>query len=330
MFPGAPELFIDLSTGINPCPYPLPPLPDEIFARLPDPTAIRRLAEIAARYYGAASADHVVPAPGTQILLPILAKLVSAGRAAVVGPAYAEHMRAAVLAGHCAAEVTDLEQLRGADLAIVVNPNNPDGRIFSRPALLSIADKLSLRGGMLIVDEAFADVMPAELSLAGETTRDNVVVLRSFGKFFGLAGLRLGFALAAPRVAERINAMLGPWAVAGPAIFVGTVALADEAWRAATLSRLAEAGRRLDRLLVQAGLEILGGTSLYRLTQSAKAPELFNQFGRRGILLRRFVERPTWLRWGLPKDEVEWERLSAALSACSGLGERQATRTAGG
>ncbi len=233
LFPGAPEPFIDLSTGINPFPYPIPHLPAELFTRLPEQAALDRLAALAARAYGAPSAAHLVAAPGTQILLPQVAALVRPGRAAVLGPTYAEHIRAAAHAGHQVAEVADLAGLRNVDLAIVVNPNNPDGRIVPRDALLACADALPAHG-LLVVDEAFMDVCPAAGSLAPDTGRPNVVVLRSFGKFFGLAGVRLGFALAAPAVAARLRAGLGPWAVAGPAIAIGAAALQDEAWAAAT------------------------------------------------------------------------------------------------
>src|SRR5207248_8288558 len=142
------------------------------------------------------------------------------GRAVVLGPTYAEHLSAAVLAGHRASEVADSEELRSADLAVVVNPNNPDGRIVPQAQLLDIARDLRGRGGILVVDEAFADVAP-DIGLAGDLDCGNIVLLRSFGKFFGLAGLRLGFALAAPHLARRLEALLGPWAVSGPAVFIG-------------------------------------------------------------------------------------------------------------
>ena len=314
MFPDAPEPFIDLSTGINPHPYPLPALPAGIFSRLPDRASVRRLAAVAAQSYGAPSADCVVPAGGTQILLPQVAMLVPPGRAAVLATTYAEHLRAAALAGHSPTEASDLEQLRRADLAIVVNPNNPDGRIVAKDVLLDIADELSRRGGILVIDEAFADVAPAGASLAGDVGRDNIVVLRSFGKFFGLAGLRLGFALAAPDLANRLDAVLGPWAVAGPAIMIAAKALADATWKARTIMNLAEAANRLDRLLANAGLEIVGGTSLYRLTRCADARAMFRHLGGAGVLVRCFDEHPTWLRWGLPPDDAAWRRLSDALA----------------
>ena len=324
LFPAAPEPFIDLSTGINPHPYPIGSLRPETFARLPEPAAIERLAAAAAEAYGAPSAAHVVAAPGTQSLIPLLAALLAPGRAAVLGPTYAEHIGAARRIGHCVEEVADIGGLHGVDLAVAVNPNNPDGRIVSREALLACADDLRPRG-LLVVDEAFMDVGTIELgtidvglrvtSLAGDVGGRNIVVLRSFGKFFGLAGLRLGFALAAPDVVARLRAALGPWPVAGPAIAVGTTALLDEVWAQATRARLAQSAVRLDRILSHAGLEVVGGTSLFRLVRTPFAAGLFGHLGRAGILVRRFTEHATWLRFGLPAGEPDWTRVEAALAA---------------
>src|SRR3974377_1614905 len=222
MFPNASQPFIDLSTGINPYSYPLPRLAAATFVRLPDETVLRGLCGAGARAYGASSAEEVVPAPGTQILLPLVAKMALPGRAAVLGPTYSEHLRAATLAGHDVAEVSGLDQMSEARLAVVVNPNNPDGRILPKSLLLDLADNLPRRAVIVVVDEAFADVMPAELSVAAALAdRRNIVVLRSFGKFFGLAGLRLGFALTSSNIACRLKAWLGPLAASGPAIHFG-------------------------------------------------------------------------------------------------------------
>jgi cobalamin biosynthetic protein CobC len=257
----------------------------------------------------------VVAAPGTQILLPCVAALLPSGRAAVLGPTYAEHARVARLVGHAVTEVADIRRLRDADLAVVANPNNPDGCVLDKSQLLDLADELRRRGGLLMVDEAFMDVGPAGASLSGEVTRGNIVVLRSFGKFFGLAGLRLGFAVAAPEIAARLKAWLGPWAVSGPAIAIGETALADLAWAKATRTTLAADARRLDELLTGSGLDIVGGTPLFRLVRTVKAEALFHYLGGAGILVRRFVEQPTWLRFGLPGHEEAWRRLGAALAA---------------
>jgi len=318
LFPDAPEPFIDLSTGINPHSYPVPPPSPDLFARLPEPAALDRLAAIAAGAYGAPSRDCVVPAPGTQILLAPVAALVPPGRAAVLGPTYGEFARAAALAGHEVTEVGDIEQLRDSDLAVVANPNNPDGRVFKRDELLDLADARGSRG-LLLIDEAFMDVGPAGASLSGEVARHNIVVLRSFGKFFGLAGLRLGFALAKPDIATRLVASLGPWAVSGPAIAIGEVALADYAWAKTMRQRLEGEARRLDAALAEAGIEIVGGTSLFRLVRTSAAGSLFEYLGRAGILVRRFPEHAMWLRIGLPRDETSWDRLFTALAALQPL-----------
>lgn len=313
MFPGAPEPFVDLSTGINPRPYPMPPLSPDVFARLPEPAALERLCAAAARAYGAPSAAHVVAAPGAQMLLPQVAALLPPGRAAVLAPTYSEHARAAALAGHTVIETGDIARLADADLAVVVNPNNPDGRVVAADALRPLAAALAARGGLVVVDEAFMEVGPAGASLAGDAA-DGLVVLRSFGKFFGLAGLRLGFALAGPAQASRLRATLGPWPVAGPAIAVGTAALADTPWIEATRCNLAVAAQRLDQLLAGAGLDIVGGTPLYRLVRTSRAPLVFDRLGRAGIVVRRFGREPTWLRFGLPGEEAAWDRLRAALA----------------
>ena len=315
LFPGAPEPFIDLSTGINPNSYPLPRLSSGLFARLPDTAAAEALAAAAARTYGALSPAHVVLAPGTQILLPLVAGLVAAGRTAVLAPTYPEYPRAAMSAGHHVEMARKLDECADTALVIAANPNNPDGRVLPRNELLALAKDLRRRGGLLVVDEAFMDVGPPAASLAGDVSCGNIIVLRSFGKFFGLAGMRLGFALAAPALAMQLRAQLGPWAVSGPALAVGAKALADLAWAERTRGRLAKAAKRLDAVLTELGLDIVGGTTLFRLVQTPAAAALFRQLGRAGIFVRAFPNDATWLRFGLPANESAWRRLRGALSS---------------
>ncbi|MBZ9820464.1 threonine-phosphate decarboxylase CobD [Mesorhizobium sp. CA4] len=315
LFPHAPQPFVDLSTGINPHSYPLFDLPATALSRLPEAGQLRELAEIAASAYGAPSAMHVAAAPGTQILLPRVASLVRPGKALVLGPTYAEHARAAAIAGHAVAEVSDFDALAEADLAVLVNPNNPDGRVIEKPRLLDLTARLRAKGGLLVVDEAFMDVGPIEQSLAGDLGAGGIVVLRSFGKFFGLAGVRLGFALADPLTAERLDAQLGPWAVAGPALEYGIRALSDAKWQADMRQRLARDAGRLDALLGRFDVPVAGGTSLFRYLSFVEASTLFSALGGRGVLVRHFAERPQVLRVGLPGSEAEWQRLEGALAA---------------
>ena len=315
LFPDAREPFIDLSTGINPNPYKLPRLPAGLFSRLPDGEATEALAAAAARAYGAPSAACIVAAPGSQILLPLAAALARPGLAAILTPSYGEFAPAAQMAGHAVRPIEGLGECGEAALAIIGNPNNPDGRVFAGDALIALADRLGARGGLLVVDEAFMDVGAPGASLAGAVLRGNIVVLRSFGKFFGLAGLRLGFALATPALATRLAAALGPWAVSGPAQVIGAQALADIDWIERTRRRLANAAKRLDAVLSRAGLDILGGTSLFRLARTPAADALYRHLGRAGIFVRTFPDRPAWLRFGLPPDGTAWDRLEAALAS---------------
>ena len=273
-----------------------------------------RLAGIAAASYGAPSAHHVVPAPGTQILLPLLCGLVAPGPAAILAPTYGEHARAAALAGHEVTEARDLSDIGDARLVLVANPNNPDGRLWPKDDLLALANTLGARRGLLVVDEAFMDVGPPEASCAGMLAPGNIAVLRSFGKFFGLAGVRLGFALAAPPLVRRIGARLGPWAVSGPALALGAQALADRDWIDGSRRRLALAAARLDALLRDRGLTVVGGTPLFRLVQTPAAGALFQHLGRAGILTRQFADNRHWLRFGLPADESQWQRLQVAMA----------------
>jgi cobalamin biosynthetic protein CobC len=198
---------------------------------------------------------------------------------------------------------------------VVVNPNNPTGRVIAGGELRGIAATLERQRGLLVVDEAFADFAP-EVSLIPELPA-SAVVLRSFGKAYGLAGLRLGFAVAREGLARRLRTELGPWPVSGPALAIGAAALADSDWLARARERLVEDCQRLDALLIARGFALLGGTHLFRLAQHARARETADSLGRGGILVRRFAAHPTWLRFGVPGSELAWERLARALSGAT-------------
>ncbi len=316
LFPDAPRPWVDLSTGINPHAYPLFDLPATAFSRLPEPGRIAELARLAAGAYRAGPDVAVVAAPGTQALLPLVMRQTPAGRARVLGPTYAEHGRCARLAGHAVEEVSDVDALYDADLAVIVNPNNPDGRVVARETLLALAGHMHAKGGLLVLDEAFMDVGPAAHSLGDACGEGGVVVLRSFGKFFGLAGIRLGFALGAPDLVAGLAATLGPWAVSGPTLEIGLRALADQAWQTRMRARLGAERARLDAVLATAGIEPRGGTALYAFLRDPAAPDLFAWLGAAGIFTRRFQARPDCLRIGLPDDDA-WPRLEAALAAWS-------------
>ncbi|EME68420.1 histidinol-phosphate/aromatic aminotransferase and cobyric acid decarboxylase [Paramagnetospirillum caucaseum] len=254
---------------------------------------------------------RVVAGSGSQALIQALPRITPPADAAILGPTYGEHARAWAAAGHRVREIGRLDEAGDATVVVAVNPNNPDGRIIAPGQLLDLAARLAARGGLLVVDEAFCDERP-DLSLTA-ATRPGLVVLRSFGKFFGLAGLRLGFAVAAEEMADRLAAHLGPWPVSGPALGIGAAALADEAWSAATIARLSDAAARLDAILGGAGLEVAGGTFLFRLARHDHAAELYERLGRAGILVRAFAFRSDILRIGLLGDAAAERRLGTAL-----------------
>ncbi|MGJ3261210.1 MAG: threonine-phosphate decarboxylase CobD [Rhodospirillales bacterium] len=303
--------WLDLSTGINPVSYPVGSEIAEVWRRLPTASDEARLLVAARACYGVPEDAGIVAAPGTQAIIQWLPVAPAACRVQILGPTYEEHAKSWSDRGHSVEIIDDIKSA-DADVVIVVNPNNPDGRTVPPAALLETADRLAAHGGVLIVDEAFADVAP-ETSVTPETGRPGLLVLRSFGKFFGLAGLRLGFAVSTEFDTELLKHALGPWAVAGPALGIGARALADMDWQEKTRKRLTGDAKRLDELLTGAGMGIVGGTSLYRLARSADAPAIHEKLGRAGIMVRMFDGNPEWLRFGLPGTDRDWKRLERAL-----------------
>ncbi len=312
LIPNPPGQWIDLSTGVNPHAYPLPELNPNVWTRLPEGEALFELEAAAAYRYGG-TAEHVVAGPGSQALIQALARILRRRTVGVHGKTYCGHAEAFAAAGVRVVEVKWIEDLADFKVAIVVNPNNPDGRIERRDDLLTLHERLDRRGGVLIIDEAFADFDGAKESFAPVLPAYGAVVLRSFGKSFGLPGLRLGFAIASGDQAESLRAALGPWPVSGPAIAIGTKALSDLDWTDAMGARLANDAKRLDALLAANGWRVLGGTRLFRLAAREGAGEAFERLLEAGILTRRFPDAPDRLRFGIPGKEPHWEQLSAAL-----------------
>jgi cobalamin biosynthetic protein CobC len=312
-FPRATRPWLDLSSGINPVPYPVGDLSPACWARLPQSSDVRGLEHAAALAYGARDTAMVVAAPGAQALIQWLPRLRSAKRVGILGFTFAEHQARWQASGAKVEIVSRLEALEAFDVAVIVNPNNPDGRLVPQDGLMALVGRLARHGGLLIVDEAFMDARPTGDSLVPKLPREGAVVLRSFGKLYGLAGLRLGFLVASPSVAMEMRDALGAWAVSGPAVEIGRKALADGAWREQALARLNRDAARLDALLGAAGFAIEGGTLLFRLARHADAAGWFARLGEAGILVRPFAEQQSWLRFGLPSAQHDWRRLVSAL-----------------
>lgn len=300
--------WIDLSTGINRRPWPVPAIPPEAWAALPTRSALARLIDAARAAWQVAPDTAGTALAGAQAAIQLVPGLRAPGRARVLGPTYNEHAAALRAQGWQVAEVTDPAALEGADLAVLVNPNNPDGRSLAPDALRALAARVRL----LVVDESFADATPA-LSLLPQALPGNTLVLRSFGKFYGLAGLRLGFAFAAPPIIARLAERAGPWPVSGPAIHVGIAALSDAGWAEAMRTQLATDAERADALALGAGWAVAGGTPLFRLYRTPDARAAHDRLARQHIWSRIFPWSPQLLRLGLPGPEAEWDRLATAL-----------------
>ena len=302
--------WLDLSTGINPEAYPVPPLALECWNRLPEEGD--GLEDAAARYYGN---SRLLALPGSQAAIQGLPGLFKPAVVACVTPIYEEHTQAWERAGHRLRRLPNLSRALAAATPIVLlcNPNNPTVAKLSRDEVLAAAGQLQKRGGWLIVDEAFGDSVPENTvtDRAGSDAAPNLIVLRSLGKFFGLAGARVGFVFGDAEKLALLREKLGPWALSHPARVVARAALADSAWQTATRRQLAIRSQRLAELLAPFG-EVTS-TALFSTVTVPNVMTIFEHFARRGILIRRF-DQYGLLRFGLPGDEAQWQRLSSALA----------------
>lgn len=306
-FGGGDSDWVDLSTGINRVPYPVGPLPVRAWTALPTRSDMTRLEDTARQAYG--STAEVVPLAGAQAAIQSVPFLHTPGEARVLSPTYNEHAAALRTGGWRVTQVGVLSDLAGADLAVVVSPNNPDGRSFAPDALRNLARRV----GLLVVDESFGDARPGA-SVARDAMPENVVVLRSFGKFYGLAGVRLGFALGQGALMDRMRALAGPWPVSGPGIEIARTALSDRAWQAQTIARLQEDCVRMDGLASRAGWTLVGGTELFRTYATQDAARIQEQLAEAHIWSRVFPYDPTWIRLGLPAPE-EWAQVEAGFAS---------------
>ena len=306
----ARDRWLDLSSGIAPWSYPIPEIPLDAWARLPE--IEDGLEQAARQYYGVHS---LLAVAGSQAAIQALPQLRAASRVGVLSPCYAEHPHAWQRAGHTLVELNET-QVEGAldslDVLLLVNPNNPTGRQFPRDQMLAWHARLAARGGWLLVDEAFMDNTP-EHSVVDCAERPGLIVLRSFGKFFGLAGVRLGFVAAEQALLRRLAELLGPWTVSGPTRMIGQACFVDTALHQQQVERCAQASERLATLLQNAGLAPGGGCDLFQYVRSERAAHLHDFLARRGILVRLF-EQPPAVRLGLPASAADEQRLAQALA----------------
>lgn len=315
LFPNAPLPWIDLSTGVNPHAYPIPKLAPQAWSRLPDDGAFSGIEDAARMRYNAPPQGSVVAGSGVQSFIQILPRIFPRRRVAILGFTYAEYALNWRTSGSTIDIVDTIEQLdKDFDIGIIVNPNNPDGRLVEKDRIVDLAERFARKNQLLIIDESFVDFYP-QLSAVNLSILDSVIVLRSFGKTYGLPGLRLGFALCSKYNEILLRQALGPWAVSGPALAIGLQALFDPEWLKCAAVKCQHDADRLDNLLKNTGFIAIGGTILYRLVQHREAQRIFDKLCTHGILVRHFPEKQDWLRFGLPDDSKAWARLTKALGA---------------
>lgn len=301
--------WLDLSTGINPHGWPVPAIPSTTWERLPEDDD--GLQQAARTYYGT---DALLAVAGSQAAIQALPRLRPRCRVGVIAPGYNEHAHAWQRAGHNVIPVSanGLDSAAAdVDVLVIIHPNNPTGTWFSVETMFHWHAQLAARGGWLVVDEAFIDAMP-EHSLTPHCPRLGLIVLRSLGKFFGLAGARVGFVCAESSLIEALRALLGPWTVAAPSRHIAIQALADHDWQETARCRLVHHSERLAALLTQYGLAPNGGCALFQWVCTPQAAALHEQLARHGILTRLF-DTPASLRLGLPGNDSDWARLAATL-----------------
>ncbi len=299
--------WLDLSTGINPHGWPVSSVLSEAWTRLPEDDD--GLIETACDYY---NARHAIAVAGSQAAIQTLPRLRPKAYVGVVALGYAEHAHAWIKAGHTVISIGhDALPPEDLDVLVLIHPNNPTGQTYTLETLLAWHECLAARGGWLVVDEAFMDCTPA-FSLAAYSHRPGLIVLRSLGKFFGLAGARVGFVLAEAAFLERLRDLLGPWTVNGPARHIAMQALSDMAWQDMTRPRLIADGQRLANLLTRNGFTPSGGCALFQWIETPHAGKIHMHLAQQAIFTRLF-DHPASLRFGLPGTETEWRRLNDAL-----------------
>lgn len=294
-FGGTRREWLDLSTGINPVAYPMPALPQDAWTALPDKAAFSRLYQLARHFWNVPDGAAIVGATGASAIIAALPRIIPQGDVCIPGPTYNEHGAAFAAAGWRLVQDP-------SHALVAVHPNNPDGHLWSA------AD---LDAPHVIIDESFCDIAP-EASLIHLASRPGTVVLKSFGKFWGMAGLRLGFAIGDPAVIARLTDLLGPWQVSGPALAIGAEALSDPQWADETRTRLQADTRRLDELMTGKGAKLIGGTTLFRLYDVGDATAMQTRLARQHVWSRIFPYSASWLRLGLPAPD-RWDQLETAL-----------------
>ena len=307
---------LDLSTGISPRAYPAVDVTAQSWNQLPNHSQLNACLAAAQRAYDVPEQLGIMAGAGTQSLLQFIPSLLPrSGVVWIDEPTYNEHRPAWEAAGHQV--ITGDANLANAQSAVIVAPNNPTGK-FAPDTIMTTAKQTAATGGIMLIDGAFA--MPAAVDptvgdlLAALAAFPHVLHLRSFGKFFGMAGLRLGFAIGPPDRIDQLQQRVGPWAVSSVALDIGSAALNDTAWQAQHGQFLRQQTEQLQMVLTRANLEILGGTTLFQTIHTSRAHHLHDHLAKAAIWTRKFSQIPDLLRFGVPANAADFARLSKSLN----------------
>ena len=203
------------------------------------------------------------------------------------------------------------------DVLVLINPNNPTGELIDSHTIKQWQLKMASHQGYLIIDEAFMDSTP-EKSILSNCANDNLIVLRSVGKFFGLAGVRCGFVIAPDKILSLLRYHQGPWSVSGPSRWLVKQALMDKIWIEDNKKHLQKASIKLEGLLrkyltANYPQQLIAGTVLFKTLFLDNANLLYEQLAENGVLVR-MLDNKKGLRFGLPANEKQWQRLETVLS----------------
>lgn len=315
--------WLDLSTGLNPNGWPVGDIPASVWQFLPEEED--GLQTAANQYY---NCEYCLPVAGSQSAIQSLPTLRTCSKVGIISPTYAEHEHNWKQAGHDVIQIAadNVERYLGQlDVLVVINPNNPTGKIFSIETLLAWHQQLSIKGGWLIVDEAFMDIMP-ENSLVSSGIKPGLIILRSIGKFFGIAGIRCGFVITDKELLQRLYEKLGPWSLTGQTRYIAKRVLSDKEWQIKERENLNRAGNKLYKVLSEHGLIPTGGTVLFQWLEHSKAKEIYEACANKGMLIRFFEKQTVMnkivmpsLRFGLPANQAQWDKLENILTTLSDL-----------
>ena len=296
---GKESEWIDLSTGINPNSYPIPKLSISDWRSLPTKTEIKDLESIIKSKQKISS--EIIMVPGAQMAINFLPFLLKGEgtEVRILTPTYNEYNYCFTNTGFKVNSCQKFNQLFNSDIAIIVNPNNPDGKIYEINELFELSKSVKI----LIVDESFIDSVECD-SIVNQLNEDvsNIIVIRSFGKFFGLAGLRLGYVFSGKEIIRKFKRFFGPWQISKMSVKIATIAFSDDVWIKKTKNNLNEKANAIDNLMKKINWKITGGTNLFRLYSTSNSDLAQKLLAEKFIWSRKFSYSKKWIRLGIPNE----------------------------